>query len=216
MKNVRVLFEKKGSACYISHLDMTRCMSRALKLSGLPVWYTEGYNPRIYMTYAMPLSLGMQGNREFMDIRLTEDVPHTEVVEKINAHLPEDIHLVSAADPVHDFKKIAYADYEMTLYSAEPAALADSLRSLLAQDEIIVMKHGKKGDKQIDIKPDFAAAILTEHPDGVQLTLRLPCSVTGSTNPGLLVDALAAQTGTRPRTKITRTGMFLEGGEELR
>lgn len=215
MKNVRIQFEKKGSACYISHLDMTRCMSRALKLSGLPVWYTEGYNPRIYMTFAMPLSLGMQGNCEFMDIRLLEDIPFEKVVESINAHLPEDIHLVSAADPVHDFKEITFADYELTLFSAEPAALADSLRSLLAQDEILVMKHGKKGDKQIDIKPDFAAAELTPQSDSVKISLRLPCGVTGSLNPGLLVDALKAHKNLAPRTKITRLRMFLQDGGEL-
>ena len=45
MKNVRIWFEKKGAARYISHLDLTRNMARGLKLSGLPVWYTEGYNP---------------------------------------------------------------------------------------------------------------------------------------------------------------------------
>lgn len=216
MKNVRVQFEKKGSACYISHLDMTRCMSRALKLSKLPVWYTEGYNPRIYMTFAMPLSLGMQGEREFMDIRLLEDVPFEEVVDKINAHLPQDIHLVSAADPVHDFKQIVYADYEITLFSAEPAALIDSLRSLLAQDEILVMKHGKKGDKQVNIKPDFANAELALQGDSVQISLRLPCSVTGSLNPGLLLDALHAQKGEHPRAKITRRRMLLQNGEKLR
>ena len=75
MKNVRVWFEKKGSVRYISHLDLTRCMARGLKLSQLPVWYTEGFNPRIYMTYAMPLSLGVCGERECMDIRLTEELP---------------------------------------------------------------------------------------------------------------------------------------------
>ena len=52
MKNVRIWFEKQGAARYISHLDLTRNMARGLKLSGLPVWYTEGINPRIYMTYA--------------------------------------------------------------------------------------------------------------------------------------------------------------------
>lgn len=93
MKNVRIWFEKKDSARYISHLDMTRCVSRALKLSGLPVWYTEGFNPRIYMTYAMPLSLGMQGERECMDIRLLEEVPFAAIEERLDARLPKDIHV---------------------------------------------------------------------------------------------------------------------------
>ena len=88
MKNVRVWFEKKGAVRYISHLDLTRNMARGLKLSGLPVWYTEGFNPRIYMTYAMPLSLGVCGERECMDIRLTEEVPYSELTVRLNTCLP--------------------------------------------------------------------------------------------------------------------------------
>ena len=44
MKNVRMWFKKGGAAKYISHLDLTHCMGRALKLSGLPIWYTQGFN----------------------------------------------------------------------------------------------------------------------------------------------------------------------------
>lgn len=58
MKNVRIWFEKKGAARYISHLDLTRNMARGLKLSGLPVCTPRALNPRIYMTYAMPLVPG--------------------------------------------------------------------------------------------------------------------------------------------------------------
>ena len=58
MKLVRIFFEKRDRARYISHLDITRCLSRAFARTDIPVWYTEGFNPRIYMTFALPLSLG--------------------------------------------------------------------------------------------------------------------------------------------------------------
>src|SRR5699024_10261163 len=96
LKNVRVWFEKKGAVRYISHLDLTRNMARGLKLSGLPVWYTEGFNPRIYMTYAMPLSLGVCGERECMDIRLTEEVPFSELTVRLNACLPRGLRALEA------------------------------------------------------------------------------------------------------------------------
>ncbi len=108
MKSVRIWFEKKGAACYISHLDLTRCMSRALKLSRLPVWYTEGFNPRIYMTYAMPLSLGVQGERECMDIRLTEERDCTKIIAALNEKLPKDIRALHAAEPRQKLEEIAF------------------------------------------------------------------------------------------------------------
>ena len=215
MKNVRIWFEKKDSARYISHLDMTRCVSRALKLSGLPVWYTEGFNPRIYMTYAMPLSLGMQGERECMDIRLLEDVPFAEVAERLDARLPKDIHVLRAADPVHDFKQIAFARYEMRLFDQDPPTLLQKLTALLERETLPVMKHGKKGDKEIDVKQDFLSSRFTQTEDGVTVAISLPCSVLGSVNPGLLLDALEAFEGVRPYTMIVRKGLTLEDGTEF-
>lgn len=215
MKNVRIWFEKKGSARYLSHLDMTRCVSRALKLSRLPVWYTEGFNPRIYMTYAMPLSLGMQGERECMDIRLLEEVPFLEVANRLDERLPKDIHVLSAADPVYDFKQIAFAQYEMRLFDDDPEALMGKLTALLARETLPVMKHGKKGDKEIDIKEDFRFAQLNETEKGVTVSVRLPCSVLGSVNPGLLLDALQALEGVHPYAEIVRKGLFLGDGTEF-
>ena len=58
MVDVRLWFQKCGDARYISHLDLSRCMQRALKRSGLPIWYTEGFNPHAYVTFALPLSMG--------------------------------------------------------------------------------------------------------------------------------------------------------------
>ena len=60
MTTIRVWFTKTGEASYISLLDLQRVMQRALKRSGLPVWYTLGFNPHIYMTFAAPLSLGQE------------------------------------------------------------------------------------------------------------------------------------------------------------
>ena len=128
MKNVRIWFEKKGAARYISHLDLTRNMARGLKLSGLPVWYTEGFNPRIYMTYAMPLSLGVCGERECMDIRLTEDVPLEDIAPRLNAHLPAGLQALEATEPVDKFEDIQYGEYQLFL-EGDPAALEEQLHT---------------------------------------------------------------------------------------
>ena len=59
MHTIRVWFAKRDEACYISHLDLQRVVQRALKLARVPVWYTQGFNPHIYLTFAMPLPLGV-------------------------------------------------------------------------------------------------------------------------------------------------------------
>ena len=48
MREVRLLFSKTDRCKYISHLDINRCMSRALTRAKIPLWYTEGFNPNQY------------------------------------------------------------------------------------------------------------------------------------------------------------------------
>ena len=216
MKNVRVWFEKQGSVRYISHLDLTRCMSRGLKLSGLPVWYTEGFNPRIYMTYAMPLSLGVCGERECMDIRLTEDRPLDQLAEAINAHLPQDLRVLDATEPVDPFESIQWGVYEIQLETQDPDGLEQQLGALLAREEVLVLKHTKKGEKEFDIKPDFSSVQWTRENGGLSLSLRLPCSMNGSTNPALLLDALKRYEGAKPYCSITRKQLLKKDFSGLR
>ena len=202
MKNVRIWFEKKGAARYISHLDLTRNMARGLKLSGLPVWYTEGYNPRIYMTYAMPLSLG-------------EDVPLEDIAPRLNAHLPAGLQALEATEPVDKFEDIQYGAYQLFL-EGDPAVLEEQLHTLFQREEVLVLKHTKKGDKEFDIKPDFQNAQLHPQEDGLLLELRLPCSVNGSTNPALLQEALKRHLGLEPYGAITRKCLLLQDFSPLR
>ncbi len=69
MKSVRIWFEKRGLAIYTSHLDMNRCLTRAVRRANIPLWYTEGFNPHPYITFLLPLPLGQEGRREPLDIR---------------------------------------------------------------------------------------------------------------------------------------------------
>lgn len=217
MNNVRVWFEKKGAVKYISHLDLTRCMSRALKLSGLPVWYTEGFNPRIYMTYAMPLSLGVSGERECMDIRLTEETAFQDVVQRLNRHLPDDIRVFHAARPEQKLDAVAFAEYEMRLETGDSQTLSDALTTLFSRETVTVLKHGKKGEKEVDIKPHFShMGIEGEQPGFLTLRMRLPCGQEGSINPGMLLEALKRYQNLEPYAEITRKRLLTKDFSEIR
>ena len=89
MKSVRIMFSKTGRAKYVSHLDLVRAMTRAVRRADIPLWYTEGFNRHPYLTFASPLSLGYEGLRETMDIRMADDFPYDELAARLNAVLPE-------------------------------------------------------------------------------------------------------------------------------
>ena len=215
MKTVRVWFSKTGTVKYISHLDLTRCMGRALKLSGLPIWYTEGFNPRIYMTFAMPLSLGVSGERECFEIRLNEDVDYDLAVKKLDMYLPNDIKILEICEPKMRFEDIAYGKYEMLLETERPQQLLDAIENLLLEDSIIVTKRGKKGDKKIDIKPFFSDLEKKQSTNGVQINIVLPCTLEGSINPNLFLEAINNYSDLRFYPKITRKGLLTKDFSDI-
>lgn len=118
MKSTRIWFHKFGTAKYISHLDLNRCVARAFHKAKLPMWYTEGFNPHAFVTFALPLSLGVEGKHESMDIRLLEDMPKEEIIHRLNDALPKDIRVYDVTEPQMKPGKIAYADYEIR-YAAD-------------------------------------------------------------------------------------------------
>ena len=154
-KDVRVWFSKTGTARYISHLDLNRCMSRAFHKAKLPLWYTEGFNPHVFLTFAAPLSLGFEGRHESMDIRLIEDMPYPELIEKLNAGLPHDIRVWAVTEPEMKGNDVANAEYILRLECEDPAFEKSEMQRVLTEPELTVKKHSKKGEKIFDIKPYF-------------------------------------------------------------
>ena len=213
LKNVRVWFEKKNTARYISHLDLNRCMSRAFQKTKLPLWHTQGFHPHIFLTITMPLSLGMSGLRESMDIRLTEEISNEEIIEKLNGALPLDIRVYDVTEPVMRPSEVAFASYEID-YEPENASAEEAkakLEELLTREEILVTKHTKKGPKEFDIRPYFQDMQLHIREDGhLTASHRLPISVNGGVNPTLLRDAAARYLDLDLFEHITRTCLYNE------
>lgn len=111
MREVRLRFSKTGRLKYISHLDINRAMSRALKRAQIPLWYTEGFNPHPYMSFSLPLSLGVESLCESVDLRIIGDITNDEIKNRLNNVLPQDIKIVDVYDDFRDNSEIVYSDY---------------------------------------------------------------------------------------------------------
>ena len=152
----RALFEKTGSAVYISHLDLMRLFQRAFKRAGLPLTHTKGFNPRPSVSIALPLSLGVESRCELLDFDLEgEKTDNGEILPRLNAVLVEGVKVLSIYDDVSKLKNLALLDCAVTLeYDfGIPAGAQERIESLFAQDEVIVEKKGKNGITEQNIIP---------------------------------------------------------------
>ena len=83
-------FSKKDRAIFLGHLDTVHIFERALQCSGLPVRFSEGFNPKPKMEFAHPLSVGISGEAEILgvEMKIHPDLSNKEILERINPHLP--------------------------------------------------------------------------------------------------------------------------------
>ena len=148
MKNVRVFYNKIGDVKYISHLDMNRVFTRIVRRSGIPIWYTVGFNPHPKMNFALPLSLGFESTSEIVDLRIDDDnYSCEEVAKRLADVMPAGLEVKYAADPVMKVGDIGFARFELSVDKLP------NLDDYFNQEQIITMKRTKSGTKPTDIKP---------------------------------------------------------------
>ncbi|MBE6887002.1 MAG: DUF2344 domain-containing protein [Ruminococcaceae bacterium] len=195
MNTIRLKFKKTGLSIYYSQLDLQRVMARALKKSGLPVWYSQGFNPHIYMTFTLPLSLGHESECESVDFRLNEEMSEADILKAMEGTLPQGIELVSAKEPDYDARSIMFARYDITLYG-EQKKIADALDSYEKLDQAIVTKVTKKGQKDINLKELIGKIEITDKKDEeVTFTAIYPAGTPLNINPQLLLDFIKENYG---------------------
>lgn len=217
---IRIYFVKQGPSKYMSHLDLMRCMIRTLRRADVPIWYTEGFNPHPFMTFALPLSLGMTGLCESMDVRLTDSLGFDEIKRRLNRVLCEGIEVTEVNYVGEKATAIHSAVYRVSLAAEgiDGAAFRQRLTDFFSQNEITVQKKNKK--KQfvpIDIKPHVLDYAIAPEGEGAILTLRLPAGNELNINPSLLLKAFEEWSGmTFRQCDITREQLLTEEGKAFR
>lgn len=217
MLRLRATFKKTGRAKYISHLDLNRCMLRIFRRSKLPVWYTEGFNPHPYYSFALALSLGFESECEIMDFNITDDnMPLSVIKDRLNEVMPEGMGIVDIAPQKNKITVIAKAEYEFDLKTDDVDGIFEAVEKLLAADEILIEKKTKKGIKTVDLKPDTEIVSLEKADSLVKIAMRLPAGTKTNYNPTLFTEALKKSCEIPfEMVNIRRTGILCENNEKF-
>ena len=189
----RALFEKKGQAIYISHLDLMRVFQRAFKRAGLPLTHSQGFNPRPSVSIALPLSVGVESGCELLDFDLEgEKVPCGEIRDRLNAALVEGVRVLEVYEEAAKIRHLAFLDCVVTLeYDAGiPEGAENQIQALFAQPEVTVEKKSKNGIREENITPMIRRVSVSAPETGVlQLGARVCCQ-NPTLNPAQLTAAI--------------------------
>lgn len=149
-ENIRIKFRKTGNLKYISHLDICRTMTPAMIRAGIPIWYTEGFNPHPKMVFTQPLPLFAESVCEYLDIKIVENMPCDEIKERLNRALAKELAVSEVYTPVSKFTEIQYAVY---MIKGLGDIASKELEFLLA-GSLEAQKRAKNGEeKTVNIRP---------------------------------------------------------------
>ena len=213
----RVLFEKTGTAVWMSHLDLMRLMQRAFRRAGVLLHHSQGYTPHPYVSMLLPLSVGMESVCEIMEYEL--DTDETIAPDALTQVLPVGVRVREVYESSRKARELALVRVQITLEYDDgvPAGAEREIAALLFQPQLMVEKRTKRGMEETDIRGLLQSCEITFRPDG----LLLDCIVSAQNpplNPILLVTAIERYLpALRPSfAKCRRIEMLDAAGEVFR
>lgn len=214
-RHIRVRFRKFGAMLYISHLDLSKTVMRAVVRSGLPIYYTEGFNPIPKLVFATPLSVGCGGEAEILDIRLMKAVSNAEIMERLSAVMPNGIEVTLVYEQKGKLTDIAWAENEIayTNVNVSPETCAEIEE--LFRHPIVMMKRTKSGDRETDITELIKSVSVRAGENTLTVTAVTSADSTKYLNPEYVAQAIEehfAISGENGSHVITRRRLMLADG----
>ena len=189
----RLLFEKKGNAIWISHLDLMRLFQRAFKRAGLPLTHTKGFNPRPSVSIALPLSVGVCSSCELLDFELEGmDISCEEILQRLNGALIDGVSVLQVYEDGKKLKELAFMQCSVTLEydGGVKEDCVSRITQLFQQEELFVEKKSKNGVQDQNIIPMLKELTVSCQDANTVMIQAVVCCQNPSLNPMQLVAAI--------------------------
>ncbi len=230
MITMRSRFYKKGDMVFISHLDLIRVFERAVRRAGIPVAYTQGFNPHPIMAIATALGIGVASEGEYIDIQLSDDMDSELFMSRLNSVLPDGLEIIKSkkiSDKAKSLMSIVCSSIYLVKLKTKrllnETDIKQYIEDLLDREVIIERKQRrqKRGQRkkkpefrEINIRPlirDIELFLLNEYE--ILLKMHLAAGSRGNLKPEVVVDKLHELAGLpieEYETRIKRLDLFAD------
>jgi radical SAM-linked protein len=213
MQRLRIRFTRGEEVKFISHLDLIRLWQRALNRAGVPLAYSEGFNPHPRMSLAAPLALGITSEAELMDITLARWVSPHSFTAAVNPQLPSGIEISEVFNTPLTMpslqSQVRYAEYTVEIETGDgQASIQSAIASLLAKEQLPWQHQRDTGPRHYDLRALIEDLWLIDcHSGYCSIGMKLRCDSNGSGRPEQVAAALGFEK--YPRA-IHRTRLILK------
>lgn len=214
---IRFEFSKDSDARYVSHLDMIRLFERSARRAGLPLAFSQGFNPHPKMSFGPALALGTASDREYVDISFTEEMPVETVASALQGKFPAGVRIIRAAVVTEGAEALNALINRAKYIVKSPLTRASSVEELesfctglMSMETIIVQKKTKKGIREKDIKPGVYALECCLADNAAEVFMELLQSSQGSVRPEDVVNVLISlgMPISRDYLRVRRAGLY--------
>lgn len=197
MSNYVLKYRRDERVKYISHLDFVRLFHRTVRRAGVNFVYSQGFNPHPVMTVAMPLSVGVTSDSEYLKAGFTDELKINEIKRRINdAFVPgfEITEIIKLKGKEFDFSKITKAEYIVEIETCDDI----DIDKFMSFEEIKVMKKSKSGIKESDIRPYiYELEKIKKEANVITVKMCLACGSGYNLKPDTVADAFSKYLDTK-------------------
>ncbi|PKN36533.1 MAG: B12-binding domain-containing radical SAM protein [Deltaproteobacteria bacterium HGW-Deltaproteobacteria-2] len=216
-KKYRLTFSKIGHSRFLSHLELSQALVRALRRSSLTLAYSFGYHPHPKISFATATAVGMGSRQEYADITAQEYLSDLNLLKsEINSALPEGIEILEISKLSAEEKAIAQMlkgfEYELylpdTIDSSRLKAMEENIKNFLEASEFKIQKISKGKTVIKDIRPFVQSLILDIA--GKKIIFAVPHIQEGSARPAdIIAHVLKSDADESQKIKVVRTKSLL-------
>jgi len=210
---LRIRFSRGQEVKFISHLDLMRLWQRALNRAGIPLAYSEGFNPHPRLSLAAPLAVGVTSEAELMDIILAKPVSPHFFTAAVSQQLPPGIEILQVypiAPTLPSLQsQVRYAEYKVELETEKGRQdIESAIASLLSREHLPWQHQRDTGPRSYDLRALIDDLWLIDWREGhCTIGMRLRCDSSGSGRPEQVAAALGF---TQYPKSIHRTKLILQ------
>lgn len=183
---------------YLSHRDIIRSFEFALRRAQIPVAYSDGFNPRVRMSFGSAIGVGVTSDDDRILLELSAPWEASDIKETLNKSLPPGIQVISA-DIIPDGQKspistLKASEFRITMGCKTGCTLDEvkvAIEKLFASDSVRVQRQREDGVKEVEIRPHLISANPSMDEDGnIIIDVALSAGDSGGAGPKDFIKAL--------------------------
>ena len=153
-QRLRLRYAKRGPLRFTSTRDFQRALERALRRTGVPMAYSQGFNPHPRISYTNAAPTGTASEAEYAELAVTSVLDPERVRTALDEALPPGLDVLEVVEVrTPDLAdRLQASVWVVELPGVDEAAARDAAEALLAAETVEVSRLTKSGMRTFDAR----------------------------------------------------------------